>query len=268
MIFSKILATLYRLGFGEPVSVAEADADALVLIADGVGGFELTSLGFRHVAGRDGATFLARAVVWGHGWGHWFADLTNVADQRRGAEKLAAEVRASLAAYPNRPVFLVGKSGGTAIVVGALERLPEGSVASALLLASALSPGYDLTRALRAVRGEVVAFWSPLDVLLLGLGTLLFGTMDRRHSVGAGLVGFRFPPGLDDEGRRLYRDRLRQIRWGRAMARSGHLGGHAGTDNPAFLRRYVVPLLRLAAENPDPSPGRGSSGPTPAPITQ
>lgn len=268
MIYSKLLTTLYRARFGEPVAVAEADADALILIADGVGGFDLTSFGLRHVAGRDATTLLVRAVSWGHGWGRWWADLSNVADQRRGAEKLAGEVQTWVARHPDRPVFLVGKSGGTAIVAGALERLPEGSVASALLLASALSPGYDLSTALRAVRGELVAFWSPYDVLILGVGTLLFGTMDRVRSVGAGLVGFRVPQALDDDGRRRYAERLRQVRWGRAMIRVGNLGGHAGTDNPAFLRRYVVPLLRHDAANPSPEASPGSSGPIPSSITR
>ena len=62
-----------------------------------------------------------------------------------------------------------------------------------MLLAPALSPGYDLTAALRAVRREIVVFWSPLDLIVLGAGTRLFGTIDRVKTVGAGLVGFRVP---------------------------------------------------------------------------
>ena len=206
-------------------------------------------------------------MSWGHGWGHWHADLSDVANQRLGSRAVADAVLAWRAARPDRPAFVVGKSGGTGIAVGALELLPEGSVEAAFLLASALSPGYDLTRALRAVRREVVAFWSPLDVAILGVGTLVFGTIDRVHSVGAGLVGFRPPEGLDAEGRRLYAAKLRQVRWAWGMAASGHFGGHIGTDNPAFLRRYVVPLLRDGPANPDTAPAPRSSGPAPAPIT-
>ena len=54
MIYSKLLTTLYGLRFGPPVAVPEADAEALVLIADGVGGFDLTSYGLRHVVGQGG----------------------------------------------------------------------------------------------------------------------------------------------------------------------------------------------------------------------
>jgi pimeloyl-ACP methyl ester carboxylesterase len=140
------------------------------------------------------------------------------------------------------PVFLVGKSGGAWIVTQALERLPESSIEAAVLLAPAMSPTRDLSRALRAVRREMVVFWSPLDAIVLGAGTWLFGTADRIRSVSAGLVGFRPPPGLDADGSNQYR-KLRQVRWRAAMATSGHLGGHVGPDNPAFLRKYVVPLF-------------------------
>ena len=62
-----------------------------------------------------------------------------------------------------------------------------------LLLAPALSPAYDLSNALRAVRREMVVFWSPLDVIILGAGTRVFGTIDRVKTASAGLVGFRVP---------------------------------------------------------------------------
>ena len=43
---------------------------------------------------------------------------------------------------------------------------------------------------------------------------------------------------------RLIIAKLRQIRWRPGMAATGYLGGHVGPDCPAFLRKYVVPLLR------------------------
>ena len=266
MLYSKILTTLYGLKFGAPVEVPEADADALVLIADGVGGFDLTSFGLRHVVGQAGGPQLVRAVSWGHGWGRWHADLSNVANQRAGSAAVAAQVLAWREAYPDRAVFLVGKSGGTGIVVGALEVLPEGAVEAAVLLSAAISSTYDLSRALRAVAREVVVFWSPLDLVILGAGTILFGTVDRVHTIGAGLVGFRVPPDLDGAGRDQYR-KLRQVRWTPAMIAAGNLGGHAGTDNPAFLRKYVVPLLRKGAVPSGDDSAPESSLPAVAPIT-
>jgi hypothetical protein len=91
----------------------------------------------------------------------------------------------------------------------------------------------------------MVVFWSPLDVIVLGLGTQIFGTIDRIKTVSAGLVGFRLPEPLDDAQRAQYA-KLRQVRWQPGMASTGYLGGHVGPDSPAFLRKYIVPLLRVA----------------------
>jgi len=242
MIYTRLLSLLFRARYGEPAEVAEGEASALILVADGVGGLDLCGLGLRHVMGAAEGPCLIRPVLWGHGWGRWHADLSDVANQRAGSRSVVADVLAWRERRPSAPVYLVGKSGGTGIVVRALEGLPPGSIESVVLLAPALSPGYDLSAALRAVRREMVAFWSPFDVVVLGAGTCLFGTIDRVRSPGAGMVGFRRPAGLDAEGLAEYA-KLRQVRWRPGMAMSGYLGGHVGPDSPAFLRKYVVPLL-------------------------
>lgn len=242
MLYTKLMAALFRWWYGEPAEVPEGAETGLVLLADGVGGLDLCEMGLRQVMGERGGLRLVRTVHWGHGFGRWHADLTDVANHRARALAVVEEVLAWRERRPGTPVYLVGKSGGSAIVVGALEGLPEGSVEAAVLLAPALSPEYDLSRALGAVRREMVVFWSPLDVVILGAGTWLFGTVDRVRSVGAGMVGFRRPGSLDAAGRARYA-RLRQVRWNPGMASTGYLGGHVGPDAPAFLRKYVVPLL-------------------------
>jgi pimeloyl-ACP methyl ester carboxylesterase len=189
-----------------------------------------------------------RVVPWGHGLWRWHADLTNAANRDAQARRLAGEVSAFRERSPAAPVYLVGKSGGTGVVVRALEHLPDSAVEASVLISPAISPAYDLTRALRAVRREVVVFWSPLDVIVLGAGTRIFGTIDRVKTVSAGLVGFR-PPRSPTEAQRASYAKLRQVRWRPGMAATGYLGGHVGPDSPAFLRRYVVPLLR-ASEAP------------------
>ncbi len=52
------------------------------------------------------------------------------------------------------------------------------------------------------------------------------------------------------------------------MMTTGYLGGHVGPDSPAFLRKYVVPLLSKGpdGENGDVG-GAGSSPAHAAPIT-
>ena len=266
MLYTSLLKAYFRARYGEPPAVTPGGAGAgLVLVADGVGGLDLCGTALRYVAGAEGLPLEVRTLQWGHGLGRWHADLTNVANHRTQAAAIAAEVEALRASRPGAPAFLVGKSGGTGLIVGALEGLPEDAVEVAVLISSALSPAYDLSRALRAVRRELVVFWSPLDLVVLGLGTRIFGTVDRVNSVSAGLIGFRPPPGLDEAGRGQYA-KLRQVRWQPGMASTGYLGGHVGPDSPAFLRKYVVPLLTVGA-GPEVQSGAGSSPRRDAPIT-
>jgi pimeloyl-ACP methyl ester carboxylesterase len=239
MIYTAFLSALFRRLYGTPAEGEPGPEAGLVLVADGVGGLDLCGTALQHVMANGGAKAVVRLHRWGHGLGRWHRDLTNVANLGAKARAMAAEALAWREERPGSPIFLVGKSGGTGVVVRALEELPKDAVEAAVLLAPALSPGYDLTRALEAVRREMVVFWSPLDVVVLGFGTRIFGTIDRVWSVSAGLVGFRGD-----------RAKLRQVRWSPAMWRTGYLGGHVGPDSPAFLRKYVVPLL-TAEPGPD-----------------
>lgn len=258
MLYTACLRGLLRMVYGRPPEF-EPGSDrpsALVFVADGVGGMNLCGEGLRHVAMRGESPADVRVFTWGHGLFRWHSDLTNVENHVRQSRALADAVIGARAEAPDRPIVLVGKSGGTGVVVRTLEQLEDGVVEAAVLIAPALSPSYDLTRALRAVRREMVVFWSPLDVIVLGVGTRMFGTIDRVHSISAGLVGFRGPEALEtpDESesvraaRRVQYAKLRQVRWRPSMARTGYLGGHVGPDSPAFLERYVVPILRPGDE--------------------
>ena len=270
-----LVEPLYRLIFGRPIDDAlpllhdgplgeptTPDAAAsgteaadrrrrgLVLVAGGVGGFELCGTGLRYVLAAEDLNYAIHVFPWGHGFGRWFADLTDVSNRDLKAALLADEVRQFRASQPDDPVFLIAKSGGCGVVVKALEQLDEKSVERAIFLAPALSPGYDLTTALRAVSREMVVFWSPLDVFFLGAGTRVFGTADRVWTASAGLVGFRIPPpptvsGSQPDGQYA---KLRQVRWALRMAATGYLGGHLGPDSPVFLKDYVVPLLRTGTD--------------------
>jgi pimeloyl-ACP methyl ester carboxylesterase len=260
MIWTTLLKGIFRVVYG-PLPQTGSDRGGLVLVADGVGGLDLCGTGLAYVAARAGLAHRVRVVRWGHGFGRWYRDLTNVSNHEARASALAAEIGSFRANRPGAPVFLVGKSGGSGIVVRTLEALPEGAVERVVLIAPALSPGYDLSRALSAVRREIVVFWSPLDLIVLGLGTRLFGTVDRVGSVAAGLTGFRVPTGADPAEYA----KLRQVRWQPAMGTTGYLGGHVGPDNPRFLRRYVLPLLEVGGESEE-APARASSPGHAAPI--
>ena len=241
MLYTKLLSTLLKARMGTVVLDDKDTSDesfGLALVADGIGGLDLCATSLKIVAANDRRLPRVKTLSWGHGFGRWLADLTDRSHHEIMADEIARVVQSFRQAKPNEPVYLIGKSGGTGLVVWALERLPENSIETVVLLAPALSTGYDLSLAARAVRREIVVFWSPLDFVILGLGTRIFGTVDGVRAVAAGLRGFRLP--LNDP---LVAKKLRQVRWHPEMARTGYLGGHIGPDLPGFLKRYVAPLL-------------------------
>ncbi len=182
-----------------------------------------------------------------------------VGRNRAVARKISAQISDYLRQYPDRPVYLIGHSGGTAMAVWAAESLPDGEkVEGIILLASSLSPGYDLSEALARSRSGIVSFYSPHDGIL-GAGTSLIGTMDGQLGASAGKVGFDTSPG---GGYDVYR-KLYQVRWDRSMASAGNGGGHFGCMAVRFVGTYVRPLVRQGQWNGDliaaVSAGRGDT---------
>lgn len=172
---------------------------------------------------------------------------------REQAELIAQKVAASRQARPQAPVWLIGHSGGGALAVLALERLPAPLRAEgAILLAPAISPGYELRRALQATRRGLWNFSSWGDAFFLMFGTLLLGTLDGRHTIAAGACGFRrrlHPPAetaVEPGASPLAPPagpRLTEVRWHPAMIRDGHWGGHFGAVHPKFVQHWIAPIL-------------------------
>lgn len=173
--------------------------------------------------------------------------LLNLADMERNrneAAKLRMRIKDYWRQYPRRPVQLIGHSGGAGIAVLTAEIMSPGEELDRLiLLAAAISPGYDLSRALSHTRRGIYNCYSEMDNLFLGPGTLLFGTIDRQHSESAGKSGFRMPPGLPTEQTRQY-EKLHQIAWTPSLLRIGHDGGHFGWAERGFVRSWVASLVK------------------------
>ncbi len=130
------------------------------------------------------------------------------------------------------------------MTVLALERLPPGaSVTSAILLQAAISPGYDLSAALEHTEQGIWNFCSLLDLFFVGIGTSVAGTLDGRHTLAAGMVGFRLPVELNAAARELYRQRLHEVPFRLAMMADFHFGGHFGPSNRVFAARHLATLL-------------------------
>ena len=146
---------------------------------------------------------------------------------------------------PRTPIYLTCHSGGVGVAVWALESLPaDVKVQGLMMLAPAISPGYDLTRALSHVVGHAFCFCSPNDGLVLGYGTKLFGNIDGVRGEAAGKVGFT-PPANADKGQ--YAKLTTQPYNADWMEKYGYGGDHMGLLGRTFARGYIAPLLIGAA---------------------
>jgi hypothetical protein len=212
-------------------------------VVGGVGGIDIVGKASQWALPRSGVNHEVIDFVWTHGKGRIFKDLQDTRYAMQKAEELAEYLRSRKAAEPDLPIYLVGKSGGTGLVLAAAEQLAPRTLERIILLSAAVSPTYDLRPALRATRFQIVSFYSPHDQFILGWGTSQFGTIDRWYGPSAGLKGFVIPTDLNPTERALY-ERLVQIPWSARLIWQGHTGGHIGTSLPGFVGKEVAPWLK------------------------
>jgi pimeloyl-ACP methyl ester carboxylesterase len=163
--------------------------------------------------------------------------------KRKVAGGLAEEVTKHHKEHPDDPIYLAGLSAGCAVVLYALEELPEDvAVDQVILLSSSVSSEFDLTRALQRVRGRIYAFTSDRDVVLGDLAAN-FGTADGKK-VGtdiSGLTGFHRRG--EPRAQFVYGGKVQNIAWRTEFAQYGHHGGHTDSVATPFVARYVAPLV-------------------------
>ncbi len=148
--------------------------------------------------------------------------------------------------FPGQPVHLIGHSAGAGMALFVLEHLSEDQpVTSVTLLSAAVSRRFDVERLLDRTTAGIWNFYSPLDLPTVGFGTMLFGTMDRRHAVSAGALGFLTPGSNSVSSDELqHQPQLNQIPYQKGMAKSWNFGGHFGSTNAVFVRDRIVPICR------------------------
>lgn len=173
--------------------------------------------------------------------------LINLADHkrnRREAQKVTDRILTYRRHHPGRCIHLIGHSGGGGLALMAVEALPRDvQVTSVILLAPAVSPEYDLRRALRRSRFGIFNYHSRRDSAFLVVGTSLFGTVDRRWGPSAGAVEFKRLQFPDSKDNALYA-RLHQVSWRPRMRKYGHHGGHLGWTKRRFVSHEIAPLLK------------------------
>lgn len=196
--------------------------------------------------------------------------LMGLEENRRQARLLAEHIIELKAKQPDRALVITAHSGGTAVAAWALEMLPEvqgtearsheGTKAVAsqphgdeakepqapplvdgvILIASGLSSEYDLAPMLRQVRGGVFHLSSNADNFILGAGTIVFGTLDRKNGLAAGKTGFYLPAGVDPAAYA----RFTEVPYDRAWAELGHYGDHESMMSIRFGSTIVADLVR------------------------
>jgi pimeloyl-ACP methyl ester carboxylesterase len=215
----------------------------VIFILDGVGGALFIPMVARRAFREAGLPHATCVFDWHHGpRGECLGDLICLRRNQAEAVRLAGLIRGFRRDNPEAPLHVLGYSGGAGVAVFAAERLaPPVKIDTLVLCCPALSPGYPLDRMLRNV-GRCCVFASRRDWALLGLGTTLFGTIDRRFGPGAGLVGFRMPAQGEESGLSCGGE-FHQIWWGKEMRRYNNHGNHVGTGEAAFILHYIAPLL-------------------------
>jgi pimeloyl-ACP methyl ester carboxylesterase len=227
----------------------------LVIILPGIEGRSRLNLNLARGLDEGGVKTGIEIFDWGSALpGGMLINLADYERNRRVAEKLKVRILRYRRRYPGRPIHLVGHSAGGGLALMATEALPRDvRLTSVILLAPAVSPKYDLHRALRRTRFGIFNHYSERDRAYLMLGTSLFGTVDRHYGPSAGAVGFERSAfsGPDGEGSA---SRLHQIRWRPRMRRYGHDGGHTGWTNRRFVSHYLAPLINDLGHMRPPRP--------------
>jgi hypothetical protein len=160
-------------------------------------------------------------------------------DNQETAKRFAVDL--TKRARAGQPIYVTSESGGAAIAVWVLENLPDDvNVEALVMLGPALSKEYDLSRALKHVRGSAYAFTSPYDKWVLSLGTSIFGTMDGLREPAAGCVGFVTPPGAEEAQYAKLVQRRYEAKW---FWDYGRHGGHLDVLSVRFASGYIAPLL-------------------------
>lgn len=136
--------------------------------------------------------------------------------------------------YPGSPIHIVAQSGGCWITIRVLETLPgDVKIQSAHIIAPSISPGCDIRRAANRCETHLVSYGSAGDFFFLGIGTMLFGTSDRKFSPSSGLVGWHYQC-----------DKFIEARWHPEWLSLRNFGNHTTSAARNFVRVVIAPKLK------------------------
>jgi pimeloyl-ACP methyl ester carboxylesterase len=200
-----------------------------------------------------------RGLVEVFAWQSWThaGDQVNLPRNREKAADLAAAIKRYRRRYPKPPIHIIALSAGTGIATFALEYLPESTgIENVVFMGCSMSSTYDLTRALKRIRGKLYVLYSEHDMMLKDV-VWFTGTIDRSSAAEgiAGLEGFYLPASRHPDTLKQY-EKVQAIAYRPEFSTAGYKGGHTGGTSPSFVRRYLAPPLmgddhRLLGNNPE-----------------
>ncbi len=219
-----------------------SESTRIVFVADGAGDYRLASTNIRKVCEEDKLPLDIETYVWSHGPHHVVLDQMDGRHTREEGLRLAALVRQTQEACPDKSISLVGHSAGCFVVLTAAEDLPPGSVERIVLLNPSVPANYDLHRALKTCRAGMDVHCSTADRLYLGVVVGVLSACKGVFKPAAGLDGFEHVPGDGPEdGVQLAS--CRQFHWRPELIVTGNNGGHYGAYQHGYLRTYILPAL-------------------------
>ncbi len=234
-ILAKLAHPCRDTSFFERVDTERRRRRGLIIILGGVEGPSIfnSQMAYGLVRGRVSAAI--RRVDWNDGpfLIRSAINLMSPTHHERQARRVVDEIVEYRRCHPNGRVSLVAQSGGCWIAVRTIELLPpEMKISTCVLLASAISPGRNMTAAAAQCSNGLYSFRSIADWFYLCFGTTVFGTSDRLRRPSAGQVGMRqMPPGVHERS------------WQPAWMRWGYVGNHTSSTSPAFIQNVVAPLM-------------------------
>jgi len=216
-------------------------SEGLVLVADGAGDFRATSQAFRQGIAAEKLPLHVETFVWSHGYYRVLVDQLDQEHICEMARRLAERIASVRQAAPQRPIYVVAHSAGSAVALGAAAELPPNTIDRIILLAPAVPTDYDLRPALRAVRQEIDVFTSRADRWYLRTSDVLSSIAHCKCSTAAGCRGFQ--PILQAPEDALLYAKLRDYPWEPRLTWTGHDGGHFGYYQQGYLRAFILPLF-------------------------
>jgi len=167
------------------------------------------------------------------------------------AERLAQRIVKYQDEHPDRPVHIIGHSGGGGIAIFIASAMPEGrEVTGVILLSASISSNHDITKALQHCSSGIVNFYNKNDGVLLGLMTTFLGNVGGAHGPSAGLLGFTLPNESASDEKRLAYQKLYQVPMTGGMVAGST--AHFAATQPSFVSSYVSPWIASSNWPADP----------------